>query len=436
MTPHERASRRAVAALAAFVLVACSSSKSSDTPSTEGGTGGAGGASGSGGAGGASASGSGSAGDTPVGEGALGAADFADGELDAPSTGATITFEEVGGTGWYPSRRDPSSGDCEVRDEPSCCMSRHELTSEQLTPWNEELSMTLRGPLRVKQIAVYEEGSSGAWARASAWDLRGASKGIAFWGSGAADGDFDGRIGNVCELEVASDRPFPCGAGSVPYCTEGSDQHYGWSGGKLVIVLARSPHYGEDSLDEVACEGPGHGWHDAPWLGLSHGELVRSGRYSGCHCWSKPGNDYAQDGCGQFNVFEVVNDNNQYANLDLFSTNLVSYAGYVGEGPCGEACDASGLPEGVDLLDKSTGTTAAAAGAVGSPSMGPRAAFVRPHAGYRYFVTLLDVQTRTVQIALIHPEAIPSSIAALLPSLPATLERKTVDALVGLRLPR
>jgi hypothetical protein len=134
-------------------------------------------------------------------------------------------------------------------------------------------------------------------------------------------------------------------------------------------------------------------------------------------------------------VFEVVNDNNQYANLDLFSTNLVSYAGYVGEGPCGDQCNASGLPATADLIDKTTGNTAATAGAVASPTRGPRAAFVRPDAGYRYFVTLLDVQTRTVQIALIHPGAIPSSIAALLPNIPEIIDRATVVAVVGLRLP-
>ena len=33
---------------------------------------------------------------------------------------------------------------------------------------------------------------------------------------------------------------------------------------------------------------------------------------------------------GQFNVFEVVNDNNQYKNLGVFSTNMFGYAGYVG----------------------------------------------------------------------------------------------------------
>jgi hypothetical protein len=162
---------------------------------------------------------------------------------------------------------------------------------------------------------------------------------------------------------------------------------------------------------------------------------VRSGRYSGCHCWSKPANPYAQDGCGQLNAFEVVNDNNQYRNLDVFSTNLVSYAGYIGEGPCGEQCDASALPETADLLDKESGNSAAREGAVASPSMGPRAAFVRPARGYRYFVTLLDEDSRTVQLALIHPRAIPSSIAALLPALPKDLDRETIDALLALRLP-
>ena len=64
-----------------------------------------------------------------------------------------------------------------------------------------------------------------------------------------------------------------------------------------------------------------------------------------------------------------------------------------------------------------------------------RAAFVRPDQGFRYFITLLDENTRTVQIALVHPSKIPPSIAALLPNFPLEIQRATIDALVGLRLP-
>lgn len=372
----------------------------------------------------------------PVGEGDLGPAEYAQGELDGASDGATVTFQEVGGTGWYPSRRDPASGTCDVRDDAGCCMTQHELTTNQLTPWNEELSMTLRGPMVVKQIVAYQPGANATWARVSAWDSRGTSEGVAFWGNNAQNG-FTGRVGSVCEVEVAPDMPFPCGSGSIPFCPTGNDKYYGFAGSKLIVVLASNPHTGTGVLDDVACGGATEGWHDAPWIGLTHGELVRSGRYSGCHCWSKPGNPYAQDGCGQFNVFEVVNDNNAFANFDLFSTNLVSYAGYIGEGPCGNNCDASGLPATSDLLDKRNGgNSAATAGVVSGPGKPAPAAFVRPDKGFRYFVILLDEQTRTVQIGLIHPSKIPAGAAALLPNFPEQIPRSAVDSLVSLRLPK
>lgn len=405
---------------------------SSTTPG--GGTANGGNNPGGGGSGNASSGGSGGVA-IPVGEGDLGPAEFAQGELDAASDGATITFQSVGGTGWYPSRRDPASGQCDVVNTAQCCMTEHQLDSDQLTPWNEELSMTLRGPMVIKQIVAYQPGAGDTWARVSAWDSRGTQEGIAFWGNNAENG-FSGRVGSVCEVEVAPALPYPCGAGSVPYCPEGSNKYYGFAGSKLIVVLAWNPHTGTGAVDDVACGGESEGWHDAPWIGLTHGELVRSGRYSGCHCWSKPGNAYAQDGCGQFNVFEVVNDNNQYANFDLFSTNLVSYAGYIGEGPCGNACDTSALPATSDLLNKNNGgNSAATAGAVSGPGQATGAAFVRPASGFRYFVILLDESTRTVQIGLVHPGNIPASVNGVLPNFPLQIPRTTVDALLAMRLP-
>ena len=49
---------------------------------------------------------------------------------------------------------------------------------------------------------------------------------------------------------------------------------------------------------------------------------------------------------------------------------------------------------------------------------------------------MLDVATRTVQLAIIHPDNVPTSLASMLPSLPATIDTATVDAMRGLRLPK
>jgi len=369
----------------------------------------------------------------------LGPAHFGEGELDPPSHGGTITFQSIGATGWYPSRRDPELGPCDALDSDTCCLARHEVTGDALTPWDEELSLTLRGPLLAKQLAVYQASDDpDAWALVSAWDSRTPSsvQGLAFHGNQTESLGFDGAIGTECLVDVSTDQVFACGPGSSPFCPASADtRSYGWSGSKLFVLLARMPHADEVMVGTPCSTGSEGNWYDAPWLGLSLGELARAGAFSDCQCYAKnPDEWWLGDGCGQFNVFEVVNDNNEYRNLDIFSTNFIGYAGYVGEGPCGSTCDVSTLAANVDLIDKST-LAEAATGATANPDQGPGAAFRRPSAGYRYFLIHLDVASRTVQLAIVHPDAVPDVIAPLLPSLPATISQSTIDALLGRRLP-
>jgi hypothetical protein len=372
----------------------------------------------------------------PVDDG-LGPAGFGDDELDPPSHGGTITFEDIGAAGWYPSRRDPAVGPCDVVDGDACCLARHDETGDALTPWDDELVLTLRGPLVAKQLAVYQPLAGDSWALVSAWDSRApaSAQGIAFRGNDTESTGFDGAIGTECLVDVSTDLVFECGPGSSPYCPPSDDvRHYGWSGSKLIVLLARMSH-AETGVGTPCSEGTDGNWYDAPWIGLSLGELVRAGAFSSCQCYAKdPDEWWLGDGCGQFNVFEVVNDANEYTNLDVFSTNFFGYAGYVGEGPCGPACDVSTLAGTVDLVDKDTHGEATA-GATASPAGGPGAAFRRPVAGYRYFLVHLDVTSRTVQLAIVHPEAIPAEISPLLPSLPGAVSQGTIDALLGMRLP-
>jgi hypothetical protein len=373
-----------------------------------------------------------------LGEG-LGAADFADGELDAASNGGTITFQSIGATGWYPSRRDPAVGPCDAYQKDACCLAEHEVTSDALTPWDEDLILTLRGPLVMKQLAVYQPEGDDSWALVSAWDSRdpAGARGVAFHGDGTESAGFAGSVGTECLVDVATDRVFPCGAGSEPFCPASDDpKHHGWAGSKLFVLLATMPHAGE-GVGSPCSDGTDGNWYDAPWLGLSLGELVRAGAFSNCQCYAKnPDEWYLGDGCGQFNVFEVVNDNNEYRNLDVFSTNFFGYAGYVGEGPCGGGCDVTALGAAVDLIDKSENAEATEGAIAGpAPIGGPGAAFRRPAAGYRYFIILLDVETRTVQLAMVHPEQIPTSLAPLLPALPEAITQETVSHAIELRLP-
>jgi hypothetical protein len=361
-----------------------------------------------------------------------------DGGLDPASHGGTITFESIGAAGWYPSRRDPDAGPCDAYQSSTCCLAKDEITSDQLTPWDEDLILTLRGPMLVSQMAVYQPGAGTAWNLVSSWsnaDPAGA-KGIAFDGNKTETTGFPGSVGTECLVNVSTSKPFACGPGSSPYCPAPSGAHesyWGWSGSKLFVLLATMPH--APSVPGACSTTTTGNWYDAPWIGLSVGELVRAGAFVSCQCYAKdPTKGYLADGCGQFNVFEVVNDNDSSKNLDVFSTDMIDYAGYVGQGPCGPKCAVSGLGEAVDLIDKSTDTEAAQ-GAVASPEGGPGDAFRRPENGYRYFLVLLDVPSRTVQLAMVHPLAVPSSIAPLLPQLPASVDTTTVDAVRALRLP-
>lgn len=358
---------------------------------------------------------------------------------DAPSLGATLTFQSIGNTGWYPSRRDPSSGSCDALSRDTCCMTQHNISSDALTPWDEDLIMTLRGPMRVKQFVAYQSDTNNHWQRAAVWDVRKPTEtpGLAF-ASDTQSLPFTGTVGNTCLVDISTNIPFPCGPGSVPYCDANDPQFEGWSGSKMFILLASMPDINDPELADAnhCTQDTTNNWHNAPWVGLSHGELVRAGKFGGCHCYAKnPDEWWEADGCGQFNVLEVVNDNNSFQNFGLFSSNLFGYGGYVGDGPCGTRCDLTNLPQNVDLIDTTAGEPATTA-ATAEPGRGPGAALRRPMHGDRYFIILLDIQTRSIQLAIIHPDAIPQNAASLLPHLPPSLDRTAIDALLNLRLPQ
>jgi hypothetical protein len=439
--------------LPAIVALACAPDAATPQPSPVGGSSSAAGArpaggggtgnggQGSLGGGGSPAEAGTNAAGSPPGGAELGAVPLDEEELDAVSDGGTLTFQNLGKEGVYPSRRDPASGACDAYESGACCMTKRQVTSDDLTPWNEELVLTLRGPLQLKQLVVYTSEDEQQWDARSAWSSAepAAAFGVTFHGNATPGAALTETIGSECLVDVMTDEPFPCGAGSVPYCPAegGGPKSYGWGGSKLFVLLARMPQMGSPRLDATTACGTGttNGWYNAPWIGLSLGELIREGKFGDCNCYGRtPKEWYAGDGCGQINAFEVVNDNNEFRNFDLLSSNIFSYAGNVGEGPCGERCDLTGVGP-ADLVDKATSLPARAGGVTTQGGGFAHVAFRRPTEGYRYVLALLDVRTRQMQLAVIHPRKIPSAARGLLPSLPRSLGRATIDALLGMRLP-
>ncbi len=387
--------------------------------------------SGNGGTGGASAAG---AAGTPVISAGGGLGTFTGIDFGAASDGGTVTFQNIGKAGSYPSVCAPNGN--------MCCRQTKTIAGDKLTPWDEDLIMTLRGPLDIRQFATYQpttEGQPGNWQLVSSWDARtpAAAKGIAFSGDAAPNTKFNGIVGSTCLVNASTDKAFGCGPMSSPYCDANSgNKNLGWAGSKMFVFLASMPHVGSGGITTAQnCGAVTNGWHDAPWIGLSVGELIRAGAFSSCQCYEVT--PYHGDGCGQINALEVINDNDtsgNYKNLEIFSSNFFGYAGDFG-GPCGtNNCDTTGIPGTVDLV---TGKMAAPAGVLGSgdPIKGPNGFLRRPTTGYRYFILLLDVTTRTVQYAIVHPSKVPAALGALLPSLPSQIPQSTVDSVIQLRLP-
>jgi Glycine-rich protein domain (DUF2403)/Putative TOS1-like glycosyl hydrolase (DUF2401) len=391
-----------------------------------------------GGAGAAGASSAGAAGSPAQAAGAgggLGA--FMGVDFGAVSDGGTVTYQNIGAMGSYPSVCAPPTAG-------ACCRQTKTITSDKLTPWDEDLIMTLRGPLDIRQFATYQptvEGQASPWQLVSSFDARtpAASKGIAFSGDAAMGGKtFTGTVASTCLVNASTDKDFGCGPASSPYCSAtSSNKKSGWAGSKMFVFLASMPHVGSGGITtDQNCKPTTNGWNDAPWIGLSVGELIRADAFGTCQCYEVT--QYHGDGCGQINALEVINDNDttgNYKNLEIFSSNFFGYGGDFG-GPCGtNNCNTTGIPGTVDLV---TGKVAAPAGVTGSqtPRMSPNGFLRRPTTGYRYFIVLLDVTTRTVQYAIVHPGKVPAALGSLLPNLPNQVPQSTIDSVIGLRLPK
>jgi hypothetical protein len=378
--------------------------------------------------------------ETPVPTDSLGAYPYVDSAL---TSGGTMTFTNVGAPGWWPRRIDREPGDpgCDFKDGEDtwgghCCMTAHETESSTLSPFDEEMTLILKA-IQVKQLAVYqpEATAEGAWHRVTAYDDRtGQSDNLWFTRDGDGSTDFmSDMTGDDCVGYVNQVPLFDCGDGSDYYCPDDPGVlHQGYRGSKLVAFLGSMQF---DDSGVSSCSGDGDG-NPGPWVAFVASELVRDGgrKWNGlCNCYSKT--DTVGDGCGEINVFEVVQDGNEYSNREFASTGVRSYqAGHVGGAVCGSGCERDAFPQTADVVDACAGTGYEAGPEleVGGDTDGCPV-WRRPE-GDRYFFILLDEPTRSIQVGILHPGALPDASLDVFPEFPAELERAGVDGLLGLRL--
>ncbi|PCC73734.1 Glycine-rich protein domain [Nannocystis exedens] len=375
-----------------------------------------------------------------------------------PTRGGTLTFTNIGAPGYWGRRIEAEPGDprCDVQSETIdfgwgsefCCRTRHEVTSDRLTPFNEQLHLVLEGPLRVKALAVYQPlgASDGPWGIRSFWDRRTPDQPYNLHFSGPDDAqEFLGDLGNNCAYYAMQEQPFPCGPGSDPYCPGSDLDYYGWAGSKLVVMLASMPYADDPALLPLSCiaDGEDERAQDAPWVGVSPSELNRDGwsGYHPCHCFNNTNNGQLGDGCGQINVFEVIAEASgpQWGNRDIISTGIRSYqVGSLGGVTCGiQSCGIEQFPADADLVDVNS-LTAMNQGAVidaEDPAMSAGPAWRRA-LDDRFYVFLLDEPSRTVQVAVIHPGDVAAAAQPIVPALPDVISREVVDGFLKLRLPQ
>jgi hypothetical protein len=147
------------------------------------------------------------------------------------------------------------------------------------------------------------------------------------------------------------------------------------------------------------------------------------------------------DGCGQINVFEVVAEASgaKWGNRDVISTGIRSYqVGSLGGAVCGiEGCGIEKFPADADLLDANSLTAMSAGAVIDADHRNSAAGPVwRRAQDDRYYLFLLDEASRTVQVAIIHPQNIPEAAKGILPALPNTVPRSVIEGFLNLRLPR
>jgi len=231
-----------------------------------------------------------------------------------------VYFTNVGGAGTYNLVTDmlPGSWPPPCPDSPNPCITEQvSIPAHPLAPFDEEVSLQLRGPMDLLKIAIYTYNNNEAYDLTSYWEAANpsATKNISFLSMSGNWTVCGGNALGYCSTDAstASDSPQilqsyladgleitvltaePCNNDCGYY--RGVGMH-GWAGDKIFVVEAQMPSVG--------------GTNDDPAIWSLNANIVRTAQY-GCNC--------DRDGCGEFDIAEVVQSGDMTASHTIYSYN-------------------------------------------------------------------------------------------------------------------
>lgn len=254
---------------------------------------------------------------------------------------SAITITGVGGKGTYGKVINMPCPSGDASSSAKCIQTPFDV-SGPLAPFDEDLTLALRGPLEIDDIAVFTK-TDVQWTKVSSYShtQANATQNMVFLnnkGDATKSGEFSMCHGNS-QSYATSDGTTAASAStafsgvladgvevnvmSATTCaasgkTDGGFArgvaHEGWSGNhKIFMVKAQMPH---------AASGK-----DLPAIWLMNGQIVRTAQY-GCNCRGMGDNGVWKGGCGELDVAEIIPENK-----DMLTSTIYSFKGSRGTSP-------------------------------------------------------------------------------------------------------
>ena len=255
---------------------------------------------------------------------------------------SSVTVTSVGGSGVYGRVVNMNPGVFGQACPSNQCVQQDTPVAGSLAPFNDEVSVSFRGPLILSNVAVYEPSSTDDdddWTQVSVYarDSPELDSNVVFLNN-KGDGDtsgiwtscggnsqsfaspdasqvsrgpqhFRGELDGQTEVSIMSGDPCTSGSSSSSCGFSRGEAYHGWkgssSGDKIFVIKAQMPDSGN----------PNHGNLPAIWM--LHSSVLRTAQY-GCNCRGMGSNG----GCGEFDVAEVLP-----ANPNVLTSTIYSFKG-------------------------------------------------------------------------------------------------------------